>query len=65
MAAHRSGDGRQIAELYRQAGDEAERRGDTERACFYLVHAYVFSLQEGMELATELRDRLRFHGREI
>ncbi|MCP4317230.1 MAG: hypothetical protein GY789_14765 [Hyphomicrobiales bacterium] len=63
--AHRQSDGRKIAELYLLAGELAQVSGDTEKACFYLVHAYVFALQEGMELASELHARLKVLGREL
>ena len=65
MDAHREQDGRRIAELYCKAGKLAEQTGDTEQACFYLVHAYVFALQEGMDLASDLHERLMAFGREI
>ncbi|MEX3007412.1 hypothetical protein [Hoeflea sp. TYP-13] len=65
IAAHREENGRRIAELYLEAGELAEQAGDTEQACFYLVHAYVFALQEGMELASDLHARLKALGREI
>ena len=64
LEAHRLGDGRRIAELYCEAGEQAEDAGHAEQASFYFVHAYVFALQEGMDLANELHARLKARGRE-
>ena len=64
MEAHRQGDGRRIAELYCEAGEEADAAGHSDQASFLFVHAYVFALQEGMDLAHELHARLKARGRE-
>ncbi|MEM9104869.1 MAG: hypothetical protein AAGC96_04370 [Pseudomonadota bacterium] len=64
MEAHRLEDGRRIAELYCEAGEQAEAAGQSEQASFYFVHAYVFALQEGMDLADMLHARLKARGRE-
>ena len=65
LDAHRAEDGRRIAELYAEAGRRAQSSGQRDRASFYLVHAYVFALQEGMELAGDLHAQLKAMGREI
>ena len=64
MEAHRQQDGQRIARLYCQAGEAAEAAGNPDQASFYFVHAYVFALQEGMDLATDLHARLKAAGRE-
>jgi hypothetical protein len=64
LDAYRARDGRRIAELYAEAGRRAQLAGQSDRAGFYLVHAYVFALQEGMELARDLHGQLKAMGRE-
>lgn len=64
MEAHRQQDGRRIATLYCKAGEAAEEAGNIDQASFYFVHAYVFALQEGMDLAADLHARLKASGRE-
>ncbi len=64
LEAHEAGDGPRLIELYQQAGDEAEARGDVGAACFFLTHAYVFALEEGSSHAAPLHRRLKAHGRE-
>ena len=64
MEAHRLQDGRRIATLYCKAGEAAEAAGNSDQASFYFVHAYVFALQAGMDLAADLHARLKAAGRE-
>lgn len=61
LAAHAANDTVALVGLYADAADEAE---DTDRACFYLTHAYVFALELGDARAPALRARLAAHGRE-
>ena len=64
LEAHRTQDARRLAALYLKAGEAAEAEGDTDKAGFFLVHAYVFALEEGMALANEIHARLKRLGRE-
>ena len=50
--------------LYTKVANECERSGDIDAACFYLTHAYVFALQEGMRETKELHQQLVKYGRE-
>ncbi len=53
-----------LSRLYTQAGDLAESQGQIEAACFYLTHAFVFALEQGLPEGKQLHKRLIFHGRE-
>ncbi|MEM6497702.1 MAG: hypothetical protein AAGB04_23245 [Pseudomonadota bacterium] len=64
LEAHAQGDGKLLAELYEWAADISEADGDIEAASFYLTHALVFALQEGLESSKVLRARLHEYGRE-
>ena len=64
LAAHEQNNLTALVLLYTKAADENEQIGDINAACFYLTHAYVFALQEGMAEAIELHQRLVIHGRE-
>lgn len=64
LDAHDKGDGRALTKLYAQAADEKEALGDTEAACFYLTHAFVFALETGAPEEAALQARLHAYGRE-
>ena len=65
LAAHHSGDRKQLAALYRQAAELSEQAARTDEACFRYTQAYVFALESGAnELASELRNKLVAYGRE-
>lgn len=64
LAAHRRGDGAALVELYCRAADMAETSADIDRACFFLVHAYVYALEYGHPRTEKIRDRLRQRDRE-
>lgn len=65
LAAHGgAGDNRTLSRLYTQAGDLAESQRQIDAACFYLTHAYVFALEQGLPEAAKLRQRLILFGRE-
>jgi hypothetical protein len=64
IAAHAAGDGDALVLLYREAGEASEEAGDTDRACFFFVHAYVFALESGHRDAEAIRARLKAYGRE-
>ena len=61
IKAHEAGDKAALVRLYTQA---AEAANDTDTACFYLTHAYVFALETGAPVAADLHGRLVRHGRE-
>jgi len=63
LKAHAAGDLEALIRLYTQAGDAAEARGDTEEACFFLTHAFVFALELGSTDAKPLNARLAENGR--
>lgn len=50
--------------LYSEAGDAAEAAGNSDAACFYLTHAFVFALDEGDARSAYLHARLKAQGRE-
>jgi len=64
IAAHAARDWLALVGLYLQAADSSEAAGDTDAACFYLTHAYVFALQSGDGRAADLHARLKAGGRE-
>lgn len=64
IAAHEARDWPRLVALYAQAAETSESRGDTDAACFYLTHAYVFALQTGDPAASGLHARLKARGRE-
>lgn len=64
LAAFKSGDRRRIMQLYWDQGQAQLASGDEDAGCFYLVHAYVFALEEGAAEAEEIRAELKKRGRE-
>lgn len=65
LAAHASGDACELARLYSKAADQSEKDNDTEAACFFLTHAYVFALEAGLPEAGALNKRLSDYGRDV
>jgi len=61
LAAHEKHDSAALIRLYTQAADTAN---DTDAACFFLTHAYIFALEAGSCEAPALRARLVEQGRE-
>ncbi len=64
LRAHAAGDQAGLVRLYACAADRAEAAGETDAACFYLTHAYVFALATGAAEADALHARLKARGRE-
>ena len=64
LAAHEAGNGPDLVRLYTEAANESECGGDVDAACFFLTHAYVFALEEGIDEAGALHARLVAYGRE-
>ena len=62
LQAHENGDGATLARLYATAADSQNPGSD--QAAFYLTHAYVFALEEGMAEAAEYHQQLKFMGKE-
>ncbi|MEJ6399100.1 hypothetical protein [Yoonia sp. 208BN28-4] len=62
LAAHAKSDLPDLVALYTQAADQAEGRSDTNAACFYLTHAFVFALEDGAAEADRLNKRLADYG---
>lgn len=63
LEAHAAQDPRRLMALYAQAGANRESRGDTDAACFYLTHAYIYAMElDAPELAA-LQVRLAAYGR--
>jgi hypothetical protein len=60
LAAHATGDGCALVQLYSQAADETK---DVDTACFYLTHAYIFALELGHPDTANLHRRLTAFGR--
>jgi hypothetical protein len=63
IQAHEENNMADLVVLYTRAGDDSEKAGDIDAACFYLTHAYVFALDAGSEQANELHMRLLQYGR--
>jgi len=63
LEAHAGGNLVDIAFHYARAADQSEKQGDTDRACFYLTHAWIFALEAGDPIADEHRSRLAGYGR--
>lgn len=63
LAAHADRDLAALITLYTLAGDKAEAATDTNAACFYLTHAFVFALEAGAPEAASLNSRLADQGR--
>jgi len=63
FAAHAAGDGVALSALYEEAAEAAAARGDDERAGFFLTHAFIFALEDGLDRAAVLEARLREMGR--
>lgn len=63
IAAHDRGDPARLSELYQKAATALEAAGDTDAACFFLTHAYVFALEAGLDDADRLRTILQDRGR--
>tara|TARA_R110002126_G_C10490649_1_gene504130 strand:- start:34660 stop:34890 length:231 start_codon:yes stop_codon:yes gene_type:complete len=64
LDAHDRAEGGRLAELYHRAASISEQAGEMDQACFYFTHAYVFALQEGLPMSTDLHARLKALGRE-
>lgn len=64
LDAHARDDGPALAQLYGQAADLAEAKGDINTCCFFLTQAYVFALQTDAPQADALHARLVAYGRE-
>jgi hypothetical protein len=62
--AHKAEDNAGLAQLYTQAADMTEAKGDIDACCFYLTHAYVFALASGAPEAGALHERLLAYGRD-
>ena len=60
LAAHARDDLAALVALYTEAADQAP---DTDAACFFLTHAYVFALEQGDPASDALFHRLKAHGR--
>jgi hypothetical protein len=63
LEAHAGGNLVDIAFHYARAAVQAEEQGDTDRACFFLTHAWIFALEAGDPIAAEHRSRLAGYGR--
>ncbi len=53
-----------LTQIYTDAANASEQRGNIDEACFFLTQAYVCALQQGADIAVELRLRLVEYGRE-
>ncbi len=60
LDAHARHDHPSLVKLYAQAAETAH---DTDAACFYLTHAYIFALELGHPDTTALHAQLAAHGR--
>ncbi len=64
LDAHAKGHLPELVRLYAAAADRAAP-SDTDRACFFLTHAWVFALEAGDTRADALKRRLIDYGREV
>lgn len=58
MAAHETGDGQKLVELYAKAAEAAQAAGDPSQAAFFRTHAFVFALETGHPMAERLHRAL-------
>ncbi|MDJ1017489.1 MAG: hypothetical protein QNJ35_13330 [Paracoccaceae bacterium] len=63
LAAHARADTEELIAGYTRAAEHAKMAGDTDKACFFLTHAWVFALEAGDPRAAQLRARLMSEGR--
>jgi hypothetical protein len=63
LDAHAGGNLVDIAFQYASAAQQAEEKGDVDKACFFLTHAWIFALEAGDPIADEHRSRLAGYGR--
>ena len=63
LVAHEEGDQHALIRLYTKAANLAEAEGDTDRAAFFLTHAWIFALEKGHAECASLRQRLQDWGR--
>jgi hypothetical protein len=64
LDAHEEGDQEKLARLYQTLAYRVEAQGDSDAACFFMTHAYVFGLVVGSPDAASAWEFLRVHGRE-
>ncbi|MEO1066376.1 MAG: hypothetical protein AAFW47_03245 [Pseudomonadota bacterium] len=64
LEAHAREDVEALAQLYEQAGLDEEGRGNTDAACFFFTHAYVFALEAGGDGAASIKAKLVANGRD-
>jgi hypothetical protein len=64
LKAHEEGDQEKLASLYQMLAQRLEAQGDSNAACFFMTHAYVFGLAAGSPDAASTWEFLRDHGRE-
>ena len=57
--AHENCDPAALSDLYTEAADHFDARGDIDAACFYLTQALVYALEAGSISSIDLRARLR------
>jgi len=60
LDAHERHDHPALVKLYAKAAETAH---DTDAACFYLTHAYIFALELGHSDTAALHAQLAAHGR--
>jgi len=64
LGAHETADAHRLTELYHVAANTKFATGDEVAGAFLLTHAYVFALESGHKIATELHKQLVKLGRE-
>ncbi len=65
LQAHDTHDLNDLVRLYTDAADREEQANQTDRACFFLTHAWIFALEAGDPRSHDLKARLVAHGREV
>ncbi len=65
LQAHSANDLPELVRLYTAAADREEQANQTDRACFFLTHAWIFALEAGDPRSHALKARLVAHGREV
>ncbi len=64
ISAHQTYNLPRLVVLYQQAAEEAFARQDIDAGCFYLTHAYIFSLEGNHADSKKIHARLVDYGRE-
>ena len=64
LKAHQQKDRKYLALIYERYGRSQLEKNNIDAGCFFLTHAYIFALEEGLNCATRIHKALKNYGRE-